>query len=108
MTHVQGPDFPTGGIIYDGEAIKSAYATGKGSVVVRAKTEIVEGKDGAYQILITEIPYCVNKASLLEKFAELVRDKKIEGIRDLRDESDKDGVRIAVDLKKEASPNKVL
>lgn len=108
MQYVQGPDFPTGGIIYNWEAIKSAYATGKGSVVVRAKTEIVENREGAYQILITEIPYRVNKATLLEKFADLVRDKKIEGIRDLRDESDKDGVRIVVDLKKEAMPNKVL
>ena len=108
MEYVQGPDFPTGGIIHDWNAIKSAYATGKGSVVVRAKTEIVEGKDKAYRILVTEIPYRVNKATLLEKFAELVRDKKIEGIRDLRDESDKDGVRIAIDLKKEASPNKIL
>ena len=108
MNYVQGPDFPTGGIIYDWEAIKSAYATGKGSVVVRAKTEITEGKDGAYRILITEIPYRVNKATLLEKFAELVRDKKIDGIRDVRDESDKDGVRIVVDLKKDAMANKVL
>ncbi|TSA45906.1 DNA gyrase subunit A [bacterium] len=108
MQFVQGPDFPTGGIIYDWNAIQSAYATGKGSVVIRAKTEIVEDKDGSYQILITEIPYRVNKATLLEKFADLVRDKKIEGIRDLRDESDKDGVRIVVKLKKEALPNKVL
>src|SRR3989344_4793047 len=108
MEYVQGPDFPTGGIIYDWKAIKSAYATGKGSIVVRAKTEIVEGKDKTYRILVTEIPYRVNKATLLEKFAELVRDKKIEGIRNLRDESDKDGVRIVVDLKKEAMPNKVL
>src|SRR3989344_3665346 len=108
MEYVQGPDFPTGGLIYDWEAIKSAYATGKGSVTVRAKTEIGEGREGYFQILITEIPYRVNKATLLEKFAELVRDKKIEGIRNLRDESDKDGVRIVVDLKKEAMPNKVL
>jgi DNA gyrase subunit A len=108
MEFVQGPDFPTGGIIYDWNAIQSAYATGKGSVVVRAKTEIVETKDGTFQVLITEIPYRVNKATLLEKFAELVRDKKIEGIRNIRDESDKDGVRIVVDLKKDALPNKVL
>lgn len=108
MQFVQGPDFPTGGIIYDWQAIKSAYATGKGSVVARAKTEITEGKDGYFQILITEIPYRVNKATLLEKFAELVRDKKIDGIKNLRDESDKDGVRIVVELKKDALPNKVL
>ncbi len=108
MEFVHGPDFPTGGIIYDWSAIKAAYATGKGSVVIRAKTEIVAGKDSAYQIIISEIPYRVNKASLLEKFADLVRDKKIDGIRDLRDESDKDGVRIVVDLKKDALANKVL
>ncbi len=108
MTYVQGPDFPTGGIIYDWGAIKTAYATGKGSVVIRAKTEIVETKDETYRILITEIPYRVNKATLLQKFAELVRDKKIEGIKNLRDESDKDGVRIVVDLKREALPNKIL
>lgn len=108
LEFVKGPDFPTGGIIYDWQAIKAAYATGKGSIVVRAKTEIVENKSGAFQIIISEIPYRVNKASLLEKFAELVRDKKVDGIRDLRDESDKEGVRIVVDLKKEAIPNKVL
>lgn len=108
LEFVKGPDFPTGGIIYDWQAIKAAYATGKGSIVVRAKTEIVENKSGAFQIIISEIPYRVNKATLLEKFAELVRDKKVDGIRDLRDESDKEGVRIVVDLKKEAIPNKVL
>ncbi len=105
---VHGPDFPTGGIIYDWNAIKQAYATGKGSIVMRAKTDIVEEKSGSFQIIISEIPYRVNKATLLEKFADLVRDKKVDGIRDLRDESDKDGVRIVVDLKKEAVPNKVL
>ena len=105
---IQGPDFPTGGIIYDWNAIKTAYATGKGSVVVRGKTEIIEVKDGTYHIIITEIPYRVNKATLLEKFAELVNEKKIEGIRDLRDESDKDGVRIVIELKRDAIPNKIL
>lgn len=108
MEFVQGPDFPTGGVMYDWNAIKSAYSSGKGSVIVRGKTEIVERKDGSFQILITEIPYRVNKATLLEKFAELVNSKKIEGIRDLRDESDKDGVRIVVDLKKDAMANKVI
>ncbi len=108
MEFVKGPDFPTGGIIYDVAAIKNAYATGKGGIVMRAKTEIVETKTGAFQILIHEIPYRVNKATLLEKVAELVRDKKIEGIRDVRDESDKDGVRIVVDLKKDALANKIL
>lgn len=105
---ITGPDFPTGGIIYDINAIKTAYATGKGSIVMRGKTEITETKTGAFQILIHEIPYRVNKATLLEKIADLVRDKKLEGIRDVRDESDKDGVRIVVDLKKEALPNKIL
>jgi DNA gyrase subunit A len=105
---IKGPDFPTGGIIYDVAAIKNAYATGKGGVVMRGKTEIVETKTGSYRILITEIPYRVNKATMLEKIAELVRDKKLEGIRDVRDESDKDGVRVVVDLKKEALPNKIL
>lgn len=108
MEFIKGPDFPTGGIIYDVAAIKNAYATGKGSIVMRGKTEIVETKTGAFQILVHEIPYRVNKATLLEKIAELVRDKKIEGIRDVRDESDKDGVRIVIDLKKEAMPNKIL
>ncbi|MCL5666438.1 MAG: DNA gyrase subunit A [Patescibacteria group bacterium] len=108
MEFIKGPDFPTGGIIYDIAAIKNAYATGKGSIVMRAKTEIAETKTGAFQILVHEIPYRVNKATLLEKIAELVRDKKVEGIRDVRDESDKDGVRIVIDLKKEALPNKIL
>lgn len=105
---IQGPDFPTGGIIYDVNAIKNAYATGKGGVVIRAKTEIVETKTGGMRIVINEIPYRINKATLLEKIAELVRDKKIEGIKDVRDESDKDGLRIVVDLKKEALANKIL
>ncbi|MEK7652039.1 MAG: DNA gyrase subunit A [Patescibacteria group bacterium] len=108
LQFIKGPDFPTGGIIYDINAIKEAYATGKGSIVMRAKTDIVETKTGAYQILITEIPYRVNKATLLQKFADLVKEKRVEGIKDLRDESDKDGVRIVVDLKKDALANKIL
>jgi DNA gyrase subunit A len=108
LEHVKGPDFPTGGIIYDVNAIKSAYATGKGSIVMRARTEIVETKSGTFQILITEIPYRVNKATLLQKFADLVKEKRVEGIKDLRDESDKDGVRIVIDLKKDALANKIL
>ena len=108
LEFVQGPDFPTGGIIYDVAAIKNAYATGKGSIVMRGKTEIIETKTGAFQIIINEIPYRVNKATMLEKIAELVRDKKIEGIKDVRDESDKDGVRVVIDLKKEALANKIL
>lgn len=105
---VKGPDFPTGGIIYSQEDIKTVYATGKGGIVIRGEADIVENKAGQFQIIITSIPYQVNKATLLEKIAELVKDKKIEGIKDLRDESDKDGVRIAIDLKKEAYPKKIL
>ncbi len=108
LEFIKGPDFPTGGIIYDIAAIKNAYATGKGSIVMRAKTDIVETKTGSYQILVHEIPYRVNKATLLEKIADLVRDKKLEGIKDVRDESDKDGVRIVIDLKKDALANKIL
>ncbi len=107
MKFVKAPDFPTGGIIYNVRDIQQAYATGKGSVDVRAKTEIVEGKNG-WQIIVSEIPYQVNKATLLEKIAECVQEKKIEGIRDLRDESTREGVRIVVDLKKDAYPQKVL
>jgi DNA gyrase subunit A len=108
MEFVKGPDFPTGGIIYDKKDIAAAYATGRGGIVMRAKTEIVEDKAGQFRILITEIPYQVNKATLLEKIAELVQEKKIEGIRDLRDESSKEGVRIVIELKKDAYPKKVL
>ncbi|MBI2473589.1 DNA gyrase subunit A [Candidatus Uhrbacteria bacterium] len=105
---VQGPDFPTGAIAYNTKDIKQAFATGKGGVVVRAKTEIVEDKKGNFAIIVTEIPYQVNKSNLLIRIAQNVRDKKIEGIRDLRDESSKDGVRIVVELKKDAYPKKVL
>jgi len=108
MQFVKGPDFPTGGIIYDASEIKRAYATGKGGIVIRAKTDITEGKGGASKIIINEIPYQVNKAELVEKIADLVKNKKIEGIRDLRDESDKDGVRIVVELKKDTYPKKIL
>ncbi|MFA6322550.1 MAG: DNA gyrase subunit A [Candidatus Buchananbacteria bacterium] len=105
---VKGPDFPTGGIIYNINDIKQTYATGKGGVVVRAKAEIVEGKNDTFKIIVTEVPYQVNKASVVEKIAELVRDKKIEGIKDLRDESNKEGVRVVIELKKDAYPKKIL
>ncbi len=105
---IKGPDFPTGGIIYDAASIKAAYAVGKGKIVMRARTEIEETKTSAMRILITELPYRVNKATLLERIADLVRDKKVEGIKDVRDESDKDGVRVVVDLKKDALANKIL
>lgn len=105
---IPGPDFPTGGMIYDKNAIKQAYASGRGGIVMRAKTEIVEEKAGYFQIIVSELPYQVNKATLLEKIAMLVNDKKIEGIRDLRDESNKEGIRMVVDLKKDSYPKKVL
>lgn len=105
---VKGPDFPTGGIVYNAADLKQAFATGKGGVVVRAKAEIVENKKGDFSIIVTEIPYQVNKSNLLMKIAQLVRDKKIEGIRDLRDESAKGDIRIVIELKKDAYPKKVL
>ncbi|MBU1028592.1 DNA gyrase subunit A, partial [Patescibacteria group bacterium] len=108
MQFVKGPDFPTGGIIYDKKAIETAYTTGRGGIVIRAKTEIEEQKTGQYRIIVREIPYMVNKATLLEKIAALVQAKKIEGIKDLRDESSKEGVRIVIELKKDAYPKKVL
>ncbi|MBU1036504.1 DNA gyrase subunit A [Patescibacteria group bacterium] len=108
MEYIKGPDFPTGATIYDINEIKAAYATGRGAIVMKAKAEIEENKNGIFQIIITEIPYQVNKASLLEKIADLVKAKKIEGIKDLRDESNKEGVRVVVDLKKDAYPKKVL
>ncbi len=105
---VKGPDFPTGGIIYDKQDILNAYATGKGGVVLRGKADIEEMKGGGFQIIVSEIPYQVNKADLVEKIADLVKDKKVEGIRALRDESDKDGVRIVIELKKDSYPKKIL
>lgn len=108
MEHVKGPDFPTGGIIYNKTDILNAYATGRGGIVLRGKTDIVEGKSGTFHIIISEIPYQVNKATLIEKIARLVQEKKLDGIKDLRDESNKEGLRIVVDLKKDAYPKKVL
>ncbi|MFH1565033.1 MAG: DNA gyrase subunit A [bacterium] len=108
IKHIKGPDFPTGGIIFNINDIKTAYATGRGGIVIRAKTEIVEVKGGRFDIIVNEVPYQVNKASLLEKIAELAQNKKIEGIKDLRDESDKDGVRVVIELKKDAYPKKIL
>ena len=104
---VKGPDFPTGGVIYNEKDIINAYATGRGPVIMRGVADIVESKRG-FQIIITEIPYQVNKAELIIHIADLVKDKKIEGIKDIRDESDKDGLRIAIDLKQDAFPRKVL
>lgn len=108
MQFVKGPDFPTGGIIYNKKDILTAYATGRGGVVLRGKADIIEEKSGGFQIIISEIPYQVNKSDLVEKIADLVKDKKVEGIKALRDESDKDGVRIVIELKKDSYPKKIL
>jgi DNA gyrase subunit A len=107
LQFVQGPDFPTGATIFDKKAISAAYMTGKGSIVARAKAEIIEDAKG-HTIIVTEIPYAVNKSTLIEKIAALVTQKKILGIRDLRDESSKEGVRIVIELKRDAYPRKVL
>lgn len=107
--YIKGPDFPTGGVIFDNGEIKAAYGTGRGGIVMRAVANIEEAKKGRFQIIVSEIPYQVNKASLIEKISELVKDKKIIGISDIRDESDrKNPVRIVIDLKKDAYPNKIL
>lgn len=108
MEFIKGPDFPTGGLIYNREDILRAYTTGKGGIVMRGRAEIVENGHDNFQIIISELPYQVNKATLVEKIADLVKDKKIEGIRDLRDESDKDGIRVVIDLKKDSYPKKIL
>ncbi len=108
MTHIKGPDFPTAGIIYDAKAINEAYRTGKGRIVVRGKASIEESKRGQMEIIITELPYQVNKARLLMKIADLVRDKKILGIKNLRDDSDRSGMQITIELKKDARPKVVL
>lgn len=108
MQFIKGPDFPTGGMIYDPEAIKTAYATGRGSIIMRGKADIEEQKSGKFQIVITEVPYQVNKASLVESMANLVRDKKITGISDLRDESNREGVRVVVEIKRDGYPKKIL
>ncbi len=108
LKFVQGPDFPTGGIIYDKKSIAEAYSTGRGSIPVRAVAEIEERKKDNFNIIITEIPYQVNKSELLIKMAGLVTDKKIQGIKDLRDESDRDGLRIVVELKNDVPAQKIL
>jgi DNA gyrase subunit A len=108
LKYIKGPDFPTGGIIYGTESIRSAYATGRGGVVVRGVAEIAETKKNRHQIIITEIPYSLNKESLVIKIADLVKDKKIAGISDIRDESARGNVRIVIDLKKDAYPKKLL
>ena len=106
--HIKGPDFPTGGLIFGIDGIKSAYTTGRGKVIMRAKTLIEELPNGKEVIIINEIPFQVNKANLVEKIAHLVRDKKVEGISDLRDESDKDGIRVVIECKRDAIASIVL
>jgi len=108
MQHIQGPDFPTGAIVNGMEPIREAYRTGRGKVRVRAQAEIEEMSNGKHRIIVTEIPYQVNKARLIEKIADLVRDKRIEGITDLRDESDRDGMRIVIELRRDVNANIVL
>ena len=108
LQYIKGPDFPTGGVIYGNESIKTAYATGRGGVVMRGVAEIVENTKGRHQIVISEIPYSLNKESLLLKIADLVKDKKLSGISDLRDETARGIVRIVIDLKKDAYPKKLL
>lgn len=108
MQHIHAPDFPTGGIIYGVSGVKEAFETGRGRVVVRGKAEIETDKNGRESIIITEIPYQVNKAMLIVKIAELVNEKKIEGISDIRDESDRDGVRIVIEIKRDAISSVVL
>ncbi len=108
LQYVKGPDFPTGAVVYGGAPMKQAYATGKGSVTIRAVAEIEETKRGRHQIVVTEMPYGVNKATLIEKIAELVKDKKLTTISDLRDETARGKVRLVVELKKDAYPKKVL
>jgi len=108
MKVIKGPDFPTGAMIMGTEGIKSAFRTGRGKIQIRAVANIEENGKGKNRIVVTEIPYQVNKASLIEKIAELVRDKKLDGISDLRDESDREGMRIVIELKRDANPNVVL
>src|SRR3989475_11291408 len=105
---VRGPDFPTGGIIQGREGIRNTYANGRGRVVVRARTHIEEAERGRMSIIVTELPYQVNKAELVKKIAEMVRDKKIDGISEIRDESDRQGMRILIELKRDSTPESVL
>nr|WP_260525462.1 DNA gyrase subunit A [Apilactobacillus apisilvae] len=108
MEAVPGPDFPTGGVVLGKSGIRKAYETGKGSIILRAKTDIEENKNGKQRIIATEIPYMTNKAKLIERIADLVRDKRIEGITDVNDESDREGMRIVIDVKRDASAQVVL
>lgn len=108
MKHIKAPDFPTGGIIYGYQGVKDAFATGRGRIVIRAKTELEETSSGRLRIIISEIPYQVNKADMIKKTADLINDNSLDGISDIRDESDRNGMRIVYELKKDAIPNVVL
>lgn len=108
LKFVKGPDFPTGGLVYDKKALKQAYLTGRGTVVVRGKAEIEELTSGRYHIRISDVPYQVNKSTMIEKMAQLVQDKVIQGISDIRDESDREGIRVIIELKRDAYPQKIL
>jgi DNA gyrase subunit A len=108
LKHVKGPDFPTGAVVYGGAPMKQAYQTGRGSVMIRAVADIEETKKGRFQIVVTEVPYGINKATMIEKIAELVKEKKLNTISDLRDESSRGKVRIVIELKKDSYPKKVL
>ncbi len=108
IKHIKGPDFPTGAVVYGKESIRTAFATGRGGVIVRGVADVEEVRGGRYRIVISEIPYSVNKAGLVEKIADLVREKRLSGISDIRDESSRGGVRIVIDLKKDAYPKKML
>ncbi|OGL22754.1 DNA gyrase subunit A [Candidatus Saccharibacteria bacterium RIFCSPHIGHO2_01_FULL_45_15] len=108
LQYVKGPDFPTGAVVYGGASMKQAYQTGRGSVTIRAVANIEETKKGRHQIIVTEMPFAVNKATLIEKIAELVKDKKLTTISDLRDESARGKIRVVIELKKDAYPKKVL
>ncbi len=108
MEHIQGPDFPTKGVIMGRAGIRAAYGTGRGKITLRAKTEIIEKKNGRFEIQVTEIPYMINKARLIESIADLVKEKRIEGISDVNDYSSKKGMLISIDLKRDANPQVVL
>ncbi|MDU7338835.1 MAG: DNA gyrase subunit A [Clostridium sp.] len=108
MEHIKGPDFPTGGIIMGRSGIRAAYGTGRGRVIVRARAEIEEEKNGRFKIIVSELPYQVNKARLIENIAELVKDKRIEGISNIEDHSDRNGMHVVIDVKRDASPQIVL
>ncbi|MFH0890421.1 MAG: DNA gyrase subunit A [Candidatus Liptonbacteria bacterium] len=108
MDIVQGPDFPTGGIIFDRKSIRETYASGRGGIVCRAKVDVEERKNRQFDLVVTDIPYQVNKSELIKKIAELVQEKKVEGIKDVRDESDREGLRIVIELKNDVSPQRIM